>query len=879
MNKKKRTVIGLLILVFAIGLIYFLPGAFASPIPISRVSIASQKTSYDDKEQGSFYLEKWYTFMDKGKLRVNLDLDTIGKEQVANRNVILVLDVSNNMSDEKVAGVKDGTIEFINNSFIFSDSSMALLTSSNEGIVTDFTSDKNVLINSIDNLSKSGSSNYYQVLDNVDKILNGYSDDRDVVVLFVAGSLSKGNILSETLKYHYLKEKYSFLDMNIIQYHMGNDILENNKKVSDCQYVSDSTNLVDVLKDAYFYDNYDQFIITDYINDEYFDVNSIEVLDNTFGSVNIKENEITWDISNLRSGSNERLVFSIKLKNEYVEKVGMYSLNKRTTITSKLSNEESIKTDKTLVISSVNKVIYDANLPSGCSVNNTLDNLNHVAFTNVLISDKKLVCDGYSFKGWEVVDEEVEVIGSNYFKMPGKNVILRAVWEKFSLLKSMDGKVYTRPVSTIRKVKLYDEFDIWNKKYKEKIEEIEFQDKIDEIKNTIASFDISENKDGSVIAKVVVVGEINSYGDGEYGSLYQEGVSNTYKVYIQGYDKVFANEDSSYLFNSFDNLKSIKGLENFDTSNVTSTRFMFSNCKGLTSLDLSNFDTSGVTTMESMFSGCNSLKSLDLSSFDTSKVTNMSNMFYCCFELINLNLSSFDTSKVTNMSNMFYNCGDLINLDLSNFDTSRVVDMSDMFLGCSGLTSLDLSNFDTGQVTNMSNMFVGCNNLINLEVSNFDTSKVTTMRDMFEHCEDLTNLNLSNFDTSKVTDMSGMFYNCSSLISLDLSNFNMSKVTDMPHMFNGCSSLTNLDFGNFDTSRKPNMYSMFTSCRALTTTITISNPNITSYLSMFYDAAVNNGALIKVNYTTETSDLVDKMIATKSSNSAVVKGVNISTQP
>lgn len=302
MNKKKRTVIGLLILVFAIGLIYFLPGAFASPIPISRVSIASQKTSYDDKEQGSFYLEKWYTFMDKGKLRVNLDLDTIGKEQVANRNVILVLDVSNNMSDEKVAGVKDGTIEFINNSFIFSDSSMALLTSSNEGIVTDFTSDKNVLINSIDNLSKSGSSNYYQVLDNVDKILNGYSDDRDVVVLFVAGSLSKGNILSETLKYHYLKEKYSFLDMNIIQYHMGNDILENNKKVSDCQYVSDSTNLVDVLKDAYFYDNYDQFIITDYINDEYFDVNSIEVLDNTFGSVNIKENEITWDISNLRSG-------------------------------------------------------------------------------------------------------------------------------------------------------------------------------------------------------------------------------------------------------------------------------------------------------------------------------------------------------------------------------------------------------------------------------------------------------------------------------------------------------------------------------------------------------------------------------------------------
>jgi surface protein len=49
---------------------------------------------------------------------------------------------------------------------------------------------------------------------------------------------------------------------------------------------------------------------------------------------------------------------------------------------------------------------------------------------------------------------------------------------------------------------------------------------------------------------------------------------------------------------------------------------MFSDCSGLTSLNLSNFDTSIVTDMRFMFQGCTSLKSLDLSNFDTSKVVN-----------------------------------------------------------------------------------------------------------------------------------------------------------------------------------------------------------------------------------------------------------------
>ena len=69
---------------------------------------------------------------------------------------------------------------------------------------------------------------------------------------------------------------------------------------------------------------------------------------------------------------------------------------------------------------------------------------------------------------------------------------------------------------------------------------------------------------------------------------------------------------------------------------------------------------------------------------------------------------------------------------------------------------------------------------------------------------------------------------------------------------------------------------MFTDCGKLTTTINIMNPNVTSYSDMFKNAATVEGSQIKENYITETSDLVDQMIATKSSNSNVVKGELIS---
>ena len=258
---------------------------------------------------------------------------------------------------------------------------------------------------------------------------------------------------------------------------------------------------------------------------------------------------------------------------------------------------------------------------------------------------------------------------------------------------------------------------------------------------------------------------------------------------------VIANQNSTGLFYGLTNLRSIEGLANLDTSNVTNMRQMFQDSSNLTELDLSKLNTAKVTDMYGMFYGCSNLKSIDLSSFDTSAVIDMRRMFDGCKEMVNIDVSHFNTSNVTTMSEIFCRCEKLEELDLSNFDTLNVTDVSWMFESCNSLKTIDVSNFNTSNVTDMYAMFRGCSNLVSLDLSNFDTSKVTDMASMFNGCSSLKNIDLSNFNTSNVTDMYSMFNGCWSLISLNLGNFDTFNVTDMKHMFSGDDKLGHLVLG------------------------------------------------------------------------------------
>ena len=150
-------------------------------------------------------------------------------------------------------------------------------------------------------------------------------------------------------------------------------------------------------------------------------------------------------------------------------------------------------------------------------------------------------------------------------------------------------------------------------------------------------------------------------------------------------------------------------LANLDTSNLNSTRAMFSNCSYLTDLDLSNFNTSSVTVMDHMFNSCSRLVNLNLSSFITNNLTSSQYMFAYCPALKSLDLSSFYTNKLHNVDSMFYGCTNLVYLDLSNFDTSKVNNFRSMFYRC--LKIVVIPKLNASSSTYINNFAYSCESL------------------------------------------------------------------------------------------------------------------------------------------------------------------------
>lgn len=186
-------------------------------------------------------------------------------------------------------------------------------------------------------------------------------------------------------------------------------------------------------------------------------------------------------------------------------------------------------------------------------------------------------------------------------------------------------------------------------------------------------------------------------------------------------------------------IKTVVFKRNFRDARPTTCSLWFGSCTNLTSIEgLENLNTSDVTSMDHMFYKCEKLRALDLSGFNTEKVEDMSDMFSNCKNLETLNLSSFKTNNLTNMSEMFLECNKIAQLDLSGFNTSGVKALDQVFKRCYALEALDLSSFDTKLVTEMSSLFDNCQNLKTIYVSDrFSTFLVNNSTNMFSYCNNL----------------------------------------------------------------------------------------------------------------------------------------------
>ena len=681
------------------------------------------------------------------------------KENI-NTDIILIIDTSGSMTGDKLDKVKSDSVDLINKALQNNNNKLGIIEfNDNASIVSDLSNDISDLTNKINSLTTLGSTNYYQALVKLDELLKTYQkeENRELAVLFLTDGLPNINTPNEVGQYKYLKSEYPYLNINGIQYEMGDTILDAVKNISDKQFTADMNTLNNVLIEASSpRETYNNFEITDYINTEHFKIEDKNAITSSIGNFTLDKvnGKITWNLDGLSSGTSATLTIDVYLKNEYLDKFNLYKTNTKEEVTSEIKGtKENISKTDTPILSNSFTVTYDENAPEGCKVEGEIPaTKDYSAFNPVKIEESNLTCEGYKFQGWEVVNKEnVSMIGNSYFVSDGNDIKLRAIWSKVSLNKSMDGTV--SEVKPIIKAVPWDEEnqipyqgEFWNDTYKYSTTKIVIQNELNPIENAVESWDVSEANDRSVMA---------------YAVLNDDG--STYTIYLQGPEKIIANEDSSYLFYDFLKVQTIEGLEYLDTSNVVDMSYMFAYCVGLKNLDLSNFDTSNVTDMKHLFNNCSDLTNLDLSNFNTSNVTDMSNMFVNCTYMTNLNISNFNTSNVTDMSYMFASCQNLTNLDISTFDTSNVTDMSDMFSSCSNLTNLELSNFDTSNVIRMDSMFYNCRGLAELDISTFDTSKVTSMYNMFNRCSNLKLLDFRKATFNSVTSYRYIFDGTSNL--------------------------------------------------------------------------------------------------------------------
>ncbi len=116
-------------------------------------------------------------------------------------------------------------------------------------------------------------------------------------------------------------------------------------------------------------------------------------------------------------------------------------------------------------------------------------------------------------------------------------------------------------------------------------------------------------------------------------------------VFSKGFSNVHM-QNCNFWFINQSSLQEIEGIENLNTSELTSMESMFSYCTALTSLDFTQLDLSGLKNTRRMFRGSTNLKNIYVSEgFSLPNVTEGLDMFKECYALPNFNSGNVSNDK------------------------------------------------------------------------------------------------------------------------------------------------------------------------------------------------------------------------------------------
>ena len=853
LSRRNNFVAAFLFMLAGFAAVSLLLNALAAGVPVPSVDIYSTNASYSNDEPGSWHINKSARWIDDGIARITYTIDSIERYNPDHLDVVLVLD-TRILYGGRISQTQPALTDYITNTLSDQNNTMGLVAYAiSYEIKTSLTNDADTLSGLLDTFTfdTTNWNSYYRGLLGATQLLEDCEyeeqDGRQLLILFLTDSALNKDYDLEKAQYQILKTRYPNVVINTIQYKISDTdrIISQLADMSDHQYSAVSSELSNTLTEAttlpYLYDT---FMIEDSIN-----LSNWSMLGDTatssIGSVQIDSasQKLIWDMSGLlRSGQGADLTVDIEVNDDtriHLSDDLILPVSFEEAITTKLEDESSsytVNSNLTPILKSSYEVSYSQNLPSGCTpVGDLPATTSQIPLKAVEVSDNRLTCNGYIFKGWKVDSAKATPLNDDYFRMPEENVVIKAVWGKPSISKSMEGQVTLGPKA------IFDTGETVNVKMKKLSGQ------------SSATITTSNTSITDIVRSDTLPSSINTSNSNNKISAANSEVpiyawySGGIIYYYTETDNIYLNEDIGSMFHYLTKITNVNFASGWNASEVKNMTNLFRCASSLTDISgLSGWDTSSTTDMTQAFSQATSLTSVSaLSGWNTSNVTSFGALFIGARNLTDISgLSGWDTSSVINMRDLFSNDSNLSDISaLSNWNTSNVEDMSNLLYQASSVTDISaLSNWNTSKNTTLLQTFAytGITNIDALQ--NWNTSKVTSMRATFAYADKLVDIDgAENWNTSEVTDMYGLFLDATSLENIDGAiNWNVSKVTDMTGVFYDAKALTNIDGAiNWRPSSATTMSMMFYHAESLADidgAINWTTSNVTSMRGMFYYA-------------------------------------------
>ena len=820
-RKKKILLSALFALTFLIGLgATFLVAKNSAAESVLSINVSSSHKSYANNEQGSWNVKKSAKIIDTENAELELELHSIMKGNGKAKDILIMLDTSGSMTQARVSqtqtAVRGLAQDMLND---VDDNRIAVAAFNDEAysVTSGFMTDAMMLGLEMGDYMPAarGGTNYYKAFKKIEEYFADYesSNARDALVVFITDGAPIEDHPLEVAEYQNFKHNYPFVTVQGLQYEIGDTVIPQIAAVSDNQFVSDSTNFEDTLfeaaMDGY---KYDQFIITDTINNEYYEIDSADA---NFGTVSVSGATVTWDLGNqYRSGLRHKLSVALKVKVACLTKDdARCPVNQSMNIKSKLTDtpDENVTTVETPILQFKYDVSYELNAPAGCENAGALPEVSkEIVSSSQQISTVEPVCSGYRFNGWTIATDGVRRYNDDYFTMPDKDVVLRALWSKLSISKSMDGTIKPTTIATFRPA----QFDDYN--------------------NSLNGYGVSYSAVAGDLSSIRAIkvsdGPINPDYDYSRPNITFHDASSELPIYgdfdsttgtfyfFSDADEIHLNQYADGAFSRMTNLVDISGLAELKTDNLTSLYRAFAWDYNLTNLSpIADWDVDQVTNMSGIFENLNKITTYAaLSRWQTGENTNLYHAFYENYRLTGVDgIKDWNVEKVTNMSGIFAEDSALVDISgLSKWNTRSVTDLSSAFANARAVTSISgLSTWKTENVTTLFSTFSGMSSLTSLEgLEEWDVKKVTSMYSTFSVDTMITSLEpLSNWKTLALTDMTTTFNFDTGLTSLHgLEQWDTSKVTSFYSTFSYDSNLSNIEaLADWNVGEVINMHEMF----------------------------------------------------------------------